>query len=370
MDSTVIIVVGVVLGILLLAVIGVLFFLISKTKNPIENTQPIDLQKLIESENLKMQLKLVEQNNNSILELQKIKEEMVLSVQKEVSNINERVEKRLGDGFKESNETFKGVIERLAKIDEAQKNMDRISKDILSLQSVLTDKSSRGAFGETQLTQILHAIYGEKNDKLFQEQYSFSNKKRADAVIFAPEPLGKVAIDSKFPLENFRNINAEEITKEEKEKNRKLFSGDLKKHIDDISSKYIIPGETSEHAIMFLPSEAVFSEVVAYHEKQIEYASSKSVWITSPTTLMASLSLIQSMVKNIEQSKYADIIQSQLISLGEEFMRFEDRFNTLESRFDQANKSFREINITTKKLIKRFKEIEQVEKGEDDEDDN
>lgn len=370
MDQTLLTILIVLVSVLLIVVVGAIFYLNKKKSNQDYNFDEDSLINRLKIENHELELARRKQETENLLAIQKIKEEMLLSVQKEVHQINEKVEQRLKVGFQESETTFKNVLERLTRIDAAQKSMDEISKDILSLQSVLTDKSSRGAFGETQLSQILYAVYGEKNNKLFQEQYTFSNRRTVDAVIFAPEPLGAIGVDSKFPLENFRRMNTEDITKEEKEKIRKLFGDDVKKHINDIADRYIIKGETSEHAIMFIPSEVVYLEIVSYHESLLEHAAKKNVMITSPTTLVASLTQIQTITKQIEQSKYANIIQEQLIALGVEFRRFGTRFDTLKDRFRQTNDAFEKLNITTDKIVKRFDQIEKVEKDEDDEDIN
>ncbi len=173
--------------------------------------------------------------------------------------MNEKVNERLDENFSKTNKTFTNILERLTKIDEAQKKIDSLSTDIVSLQSVLTDKKTRGIFGEINLNHILVNIFGENNNKIYQEQFMFPNNTIADAVIFAPKPLGTIAIDSKFPLENYRAMVDRTKTKIERETAEKRFKIDVKKHIDAISSKYIIEGITSTQAIMLLPSEAIFA---------------------------------------------------------------------------------------------------------------
>ena len=142
--------------------------------------------------------------------------------------------KDLDVNFEKTNKTFASVLERLAKIDEAQKKIDNLSNDIVSLQTVLTDKKSRGIFGEVNLHQILSSVFGEKNDKLYSLQYTLSTGVIADAIVFAPEPLGHICIDSKFPLENYRYMLEKGITPEERIRREKLFESDVKKHIDAI----------------------------------------------------------------------------------------------------------------------------------------
>ena len=172
-------------------------------------------------------------------------------IEHKLNMINDKVNERLDVNFEKTNKTFASVLERLAKIDEAQKKIDGLSNDIVSLQSVLTDKKSRGIFGEVNLHQILSSVFGDKNDKVYSLQYSLSTGVIADAIVFAPSPLGRICIDSKFPLENYRYMLEKGITDEERIRREKMFESDVKKHIDAIGSKYIISGETSDEAIKY-----------------------------------------------------------------------------------------------------------------------
>ena len=192
-------------------------------------------------------------------------------IENKLNLINDRVNERLDQNFEKTNKTFANVLERLSKIDEAQKKIDSLSNDIVSLQGILTDKKSRGIFGEVNLNHILSSVFGDKNDSIYKLQYSFDNGTIADAVLFAPEPLGVVAIDSKFPLENYRIMVDKKFSASDRQNAEKLFKTDVKKHIDAISNKYIIPSVTSNQAIMFLPAEAIFAELNAYHSDIIEY---------------------------------------------------------------------------------------------------
>ena len=275
--------------------------------------------------------------------------------------MNEKVNEQLDENFAKTNRTFTNILERLSKIDEAQKKIDNLSTDIVSLQSILTDKKTRGIFGEINLNHILSNIFGENNTKIYQIQYPFPNNMIADAVLFAPKPLGTIAIDSKFPLENYRLMVDRTKSKVERELAEKQFKLDVKKHIDAISSKYIIPNITSTQAIMFLPAEAIFAELNAYHMELIEYANRKRVWITSPTTLMSTLTVIQVLLKNIERDKYSSIIHEELNILGLEFSRYKERWNKLSRSIEAVNKDVENINITTDKITKRFESISSVD---------
>ena len=206
-------------------------------------------------------------------------------VEKRLLAINEQVNMRLDQNFEKTNKTFTSVIERLSKIDEAQKKIDHLSSDIISLQSVLTDKKSRGIFGEVNLKHILSNVFGERNDAIYRLQYTLPNGTIADSILFAPEPLGTIAIDSKFPLEHYQKMADRDLSKEERNDAEKLFKQDVKKHIDAIANKYIIPGVTSDQAILFLPAEAIFAEMNAYHQDLIDYAYKRRVWITDPLCL-------------------------------------------------------------------------------------
>ena len=258
--------------------------------------------------------------------------------------MNTKVEERLSKGFEETTKTFGNVLERLSKIDEAQKKIEALSSNVVSLQDILTDKKSRG-------------IFGEKNDKLYQKQYKLSNGTIVDSIIFTPEPLGNIAVDSKFPLENYRKMYNNELSQIERENARKDFVNDLKKHIDAICSKYIIKNETSEQAILFLPAEAIFAEINAYHTDIIEYAYKKNVRIASPTTLISVLTVIQVTMTNLERDKYANIIQQELEKLNVEFTRYRTRWDNLQKDIEKVSKDVKEINTTSNKISKRFVEI-------------
>lgn len=275
--------------------------------------------------------------------------------------INDKVNERLDENFERTNKTFTSVLERLSKIDEAQKKIDTLSTDIVSLQSILTDKKSRGIFGEVNLRHIMSSVFGENNHKVYQLQYTLENGTIADCVLFAPEPLGMIAIDSKFPLEHYRMMVDKNNSVAVRNESEKQFRMDMKKHIDAISSKYIIPGLTSDQAILFLPAEAIFAELNAYHEEIIEYAYKKRVWITSPTTLISTLTTIQVIMQNIERDKYASIIHKELNLLAEEFKRYKDRWDKLSRSIDTVSRDIKDIHTTTNKITKRFESINRVE---------
>ena len=277
-----------------------------------------------------------------------------------IKSLNEKVNERIDENFDKTSKTFNNVLERLTKIDEAQKKIDHLSSDIISLQDILTDKKTRGIFGEVNLKHIMSSVFGE-NDKIYRMQYPFSNGTIADCVLFAPEPLGTIAIDSKFPLENYQRMVDKNNTEFERKEAEKLFKADVKKHIDAISSKYIIPNVTSNQAILFLPAEAIFAEINAYHNDLLSYAYKNKVWLVSPTTLISTLTTIEVIMKNIEKDKYASIIHKELNLLSEEFRRYKDRWDKLSRSIDSVSKEVKDLYTTSDKITKRFDSINSVE---------
>ena len=282
-------------------------------------------------------------------------------IEHKLNMINDHVNERLDVNFEKTNKTFTSVLERLSKIDEAQKKIDSLSTDILSLQSSLTDKKTRGIFGEVNLKHILVSVFGENNDKIYKLQYTFETGVIADCVLFAPEPLGMVAIDSKFPLDNYRLMIDKKAGIVERQNAEKNFKSDVKKHIDAIASKYIIKGVTSNQAIMFLPAEAIFAELNAYHPDIIEYAYKKRVWLASPTTLMSTLTTIELVIKNIEKDKYTSVIHEELNKLSVDFKRYKERWDKLSRSIDAVSRDANDIHITTDKISKRFDAINNVD---------
>ncbi|MBE6148956.1 MAG: DNA recombination protein RmuC [Firmicutes bacterium] len=288
-------------------------------------------------------------------------EKLSQNIERKLMYINDAVNERLDKNFEKSNKTFMNVLERLSKIDEAQKKIDDLSGDIISLQSVLTDKKTRGTFGEVNLEYILNNAFGSSSNGIYKSQYKFENGFIVDALLFAPAPLGTISIDSKFPLENYQRMTDRSKTKEERLMAEKLFVADVKKHINDIKDKYIVPGVTSDEAIMFLPAEAIFAEINAYHPELITYAYNNNVWITGPTTLISTLSTISMIIKNIERDKYAKVIHEELNKLSVEFIRYKERWDKLSKNIKAVNNSVDEITTTTDKITKRFDSINRVD---------
>lgn len=293
--------------------------------------------------------------------------ELNVEIEKRLNDINKRVEDRLLEGFKQTNETFQNIAERITKIDEAQKNIQLLSSNIVDLQGVLTDKKTRGIFGEVQLKQLLVNTFGDKQ-QLYKMQHTYSNGKTVDAVVFAPDPIGALSIDSKFPLENYNRMVDTSLVDSQREAARKQFKIDVKNHINAISEKYIIVGETADQAIMFLPAEAVFAEINAYHYELVEYAQTKKVAMTSPTTLLSILTIVEAIVLEAERNKHSKEMQLQISKLAVEFDRFKTRWSKLNRDIDAVANDVKLINTTSDKITKSFDSIASVQLPQRDED--
>ncbi|MBL4763724.1 MAG: DNA recombination protein RmuC [Colwellia sp.] len=277
---------------------------------------------------------------------------------KRLQEISGQVEKRLSEGFEKTTKTFSDILQRLALIDDAQKKITELSTNVVSLQAVLNDKRSRGAFGEVQLNALIRNVLPEQSFKL---QHTLSNGKIADCVLFLPKPTGNVVVDAKFPLENYRKMMDFEQADADRKAAQRQFKIDIKKHINDISSKYLIDNETADGAIMFIPAEAIFAEIHGHQSDLVDYANKKRVWLASPTTLMAILTTARSVLKDEATRKQIHIIQAHLSDLAQDFNRFKGRFASLAKHIDQAAVDVKQIHTSADKISNRFEKIEQVE---------
>ncbi len=302
--------------------------------------------------------RLGEMSQSSIERLAKSNEQIQETLHKRLSEISGQVEVRLNKGFEKTNETFTDVVKRLALIDEAQKKITELSSSVVSLQEVLNDKRSRGAFGEAQMMlQVRNAL----PENCFEEQYKLSNGTRVDCMLFLPEPTGNLAIDAKFPLDSYKTMMDPDAAKSDRISAERQFKQDIKKHINDIAGKYIIPGETSDGALMFLPAEAVFAEIHAHQPDLVEEAQRRRVWMVSPTTMMAVLTTARAVLKDSATRKQVHLIQEHLIKLAIDFDRFRKRMDNLSKHIQQANKDVEEVNTSARKISNRFEKIEKVD---------
>lgn len=280
------------------------------------------------------------------------------STDQRLKEIGGLVEKRLHEGFEKSNETFNRVLQHLSRIDEAQKRITELSSNVVSLQEVLADKRSRGAFGEVQLSALVANLMPENSYAL---QYTLGNRTRVDCMLFLPEPTGKIGIDAKFPLESYRRMTDTDAPESVRNRAASQFRQDIRKHIDDIADKYILPGETSDAAVMFIPAEAVFAEIHAHYPDLVDAAGRRRVWLVSPTTLMAVLTTARAVLKDADTREQLHLIQHHLHLLSKDFGRFQGRMDKLASHIRQAHDDVKDVNISAQKISKRFIQIERVE---------
>lgn len=283
------------------------------------------------------------------------------STDQRLKEIGGLVERRLSEGFEKSNETFNRVLQHLSRIDEAQKRITELSSNVVSLQEVLADKRSRGAFGEVQLNGLVANLMPENSYAL---QHRLGNQTRVDCMLFLPEPSGHIAIDAKFPLESYRRMTDIQAPEAERSRAAGQFRQDIRKHIDDIADKYILPGETADGAVMFIPAEAVFAEIHAHYPELVEVACRRRVWLVSPTTLMAILTTARAVLKDADTREQLHLIQHHLHLLSKDFGRFQGRMDKLAVHIRQAHDDVKDVTVSAQKISKRFGQIERVELDE------
>lgn len=305
---------------------------------------------------IRVQISEVLKNNTHTISerLSKLIEEINLRLKE----INQSVEQRLAEGFAKTTATFTDVIKRLALIDEAQKKIAELSGNMISLQEILADKRSRGAFGEVQLANLIRNILPEKH---FSFQHTLSNGKRADCVLFLPEPNGNIVIDAKFPLESYQKFSDFDSSESERKEAKQSFQMDIKKHVQDIAEKYIISDETADCALMFIPAEAIFAEIHAHYPELVELSYRNKVWMVSPTTMMAILTTAKAVLKDAATQKQAHVIREHLLQLNADFKRFQERMDNLARHVNLAHTDVEEVYKASKKISGRFNKIERAE---------
>ena len=279
-------------------------------------------------------------------------------IRSHLHNLTHHVQNRLSEGFEKTSATFIDVVQRLALIDEAQKKITELSQHVVSLQDVLVDKRARGAFGEVQLTALIANLLPSSH---YSMQYTLSNQKRADCILFLPKPTGNLVIDAKFPLETYQKLMNTDALSFERKNLQQQFRQDLQKHIKDIAEKYIIPDETADGAVMFIPAESIFAEIHANYPDIIATSHRLKVWLVSPSTLMAVLTTARAVLKDDATRKQVHIIQKHLHSLADDFQRFEKRMDKLTKHIDLAHQDVNEVNTSAKKITQRFQKIEAVD---------
>ena len=298
------------------------------------------------------------------LQLSRGMQALTQSVDGRLDTLSGQVNQRLDEGFRKTNETFASVMARLATIDEAQKKIDGLTTNVVSLQELLGDKRARGAFGEVQLENLVRNMLPPE---AFAFQQVLPNGTRVDCLLTLPAPTGNVAVDAKFPLENYHRMFDDTLAELDRRAAQQAFRADVKRHVDAISAKYILPGSTADGAVMFLPAEAVFAELHAYHPEVVAYAQHKRVWIVSPTTLMAVLNTARAVMKDVETRKQIHVIQDALGKLAKDFQRFDERMAALARHIEQASRDVQEVHTSSRKISAHFRRIESVQLDEEDE---
>jgi DNA recombination protein RmuC len=273
--------------------------------------------------------------------------------------------KRMDDGLQQASHrqanSLHELRERLVVIDAAQKNITELSAQVVSLQDVLSNKQARGAFGEIQLADLVKNVLPPS---AYEFQASLGDKYRVDCLLKLPNPPGPIAVDAKFPLESWHLVRQ---AKDEPERIAagRAFATAILKHVRDIAEKYIVPGQTAESALMFLPSEAIYAELHANFPDVVDKSYRAKVWIVSPTTLMATLNTVRAVLKDARMREQAGVIQKEVLLLLDDITRLDDRVAGLSKHFDQAAEDIRQIRISTDKVAKRADRIETVQLGDD-----
>ncbi len=268
------------------------------------------------------------------------------------------VDQRLADGVEKSTETFGRVLGHLARIDEAQKRITELSNSVVGLQEILGDKRSRGAFGEAQLAALVRNLLPEGS---FALQRTLSNGTRVDCLLELPPPTGNVPIDAKFPLESYRRMVDPDAPEAERVQAAQRFRLDVRRHVEDIAAKYLIPGETADGAVMFVPAEAVFAEIHARFPDLVEEAQRRRVWLASPTTLMAILTTALAVLKDEATRRQVHVIRQHLRELAQDFTRFQQRMDNLARHITQAQQDVEQAATSARRITGRFERIERVE---------
>ena len=390
----------------LLAIIGLFIFVLVSRKKPeedaykkememgmvmaqINNLQAVlkkDIELAVKQEMISIseqQAKNLEMNNEKLERFQKNIVESLNTrfehinsqIAEKISELNKKVEDKLKEGFQSTSETMAQVRERLKVIDEAQKNMETLSKDVVSLRTIMEGNQTRGQYGEYQLQMVLLNVFGDTTG-CYQEQYTLKKSKdgndvRADAVVFMPEPNKMICIDSKFPFQDYeRMFNAE--SDEEKDRYKKEFARAVKQHITVIKDKYIIEGKTAPEALMFIPNDGVFAFIHHDLQEVVDYAREKKVILTSPSTLPAILVTINMVRIEAERAKNVREISKQLAALGKQFGKFSEEWDQFSRQLELASRTREKLDTRVGRITSKFgaistnEDIAEIEEDHDE----
>ena len=291
--------------------------------------------------------------------------ELSKAVQDRLDKVSERMGRSLEETATKTAKSMGEIHTRLEVIDKAQKNITELSGEIVGLQNILSNKQARGAFGEVQLKDLVSSILPPQAYKF---QATLSTGRVADCLIMLPYPPGPIAVDAKFPLESFHLLRKAR-TRADKERAGKAFAADILRHVIHISERYIVPNETADSALMFLPSETVYAELYANFPQVVEKSYRLKVWIVSPTTLMATLNTVRAILMDVKMREQAGLIQKEVQVLMEDIVRLDQRVGALSNHFSQAQRDVDQIQTSTRKISSRGKKIKEVRLEDDDDDD-
>ena len=279
---------------------------------------------------------------------------MLKLMEQRLALVQQQMNENLHGSARRTAQSLGDLQQRLSVIDKAQDNITKLSSDVLSLQDILSNKQTRGAYGEIQLNDIVTKALPSDSYTL---QATLSNGNRPDCLIHLPNPPGHIVIDSKFPLESYEALRNAKTDRDLNEA-AKFLRASIKKHIKDISSKYIIEGETADGALMFLPSEAVYAELHANFPELVREGFAARVWIVSPTTCMATLNTMRAILKDARMREQAGAIRRELGLLFQDVERLGTRVENLDRHFGQAVKDLSEIKISSDKAGRRARRLD------------
>ena len=338
--------------------------LVEKTVENVMQKQMTEINKALGDNNTKSAETLAKFQGNTQEFLTKRIEALNDQLDKKIALLDKKVDEKLEKGFQGTSESMAQVRERLKAIDEAQKQMEGLGQQVVSLKNVLEGNQSRGQYGEYQLSMVLHNVFGDTVG-CYEEQYTMKKAKdgddvRADAVVFMPEPNKMIAIDSKFPFQDYKRIFEVE-SEEEKEISKRDFAAAVKKHITAIKEKYIVENKTAPEALMFIPNDGVFAFIHQELQDVVEYAREKRVIMTSPSTLPPILVTINMVRIDAERAKNAKEISKHLAKLGKDFEMFGREWESLSKQLDQATKSREKLDSRVSKITGKFESISAAE---------
>lgn len=286
--------------------------------------------------------------------------ELRRALDERLADVAKRVGDTLGEQGLRHQTMLEGLKERLAVIDSAQKNIAELSGQVVGLQDILSNKQARGAFGEVQLENLVTSMLPPS---AYSFQAQIGDNRRADCLIVLPNPPGPIAVDAKFPLESYHALRNAEDDAARIQAGRG-FSASVLKHVNDIAERYIVPGETADSALMFIPSEAVYAELHANFPDVVDKAYRKRVYTVSPTTLMATLNTVRAILRDARMREQAHIIQQEVVTMLDDVARLDKRVTNLAQHFDQAGRDIEQIRTSANKITSRGTRITQIELGD------